>query len=135
MKFRPRFSLRTLFIAVALLSIPMGWLVSQRSLVVKRQQFLAELRHNGGYYYDQDSYSKPESWLPSIPFWRHAMGDRACVSINLPIDWSQDMADSAIDLFPETPFILYQKPENRSISINLKPGSKPGARENSWITE
>jgi hypothetical protein len=40
MRIQPRFSLRTLLVAIALLSIPMGWLAYQLSWIRQRHEFL-----------------------------------------------------------------------------------------------
>jgi hypothetical protein len=43
----PRFRLRTLLIAIALLSIPMGWVAYQLNWIRQRHALLAEAKNNG----------------------------------------------------------------------------------------
>jgi hypothetical protein len=42
MKFRPRFSLRTLFVLVAIASVPMGWVAYQLNWIRQRHEFLMD---------------------------------------------------------------------------------------------
>jgi hypothetical protein len=43
MKLRPRFSLRTLLVLIALISIPLGWVAHQLNWIKQRREFA--LRH------------------------------------------------------------------------------------------
>ena len=40
MRFRPRFSLRTLFVLVAIVSVPLGWMAYQLNWIRQRHEFL-----------------------------------------------------------------------------------------------
>ncbi len=47
-RFRPRFSLRTLFVALTIASIALGWLAWQANIVRHRQQMRAQIEAAGG---------------------------------------------------------------------------------------
>ena len=46
MKFRPRFRLRTLFLLVAIASVPMGWVAYQLNWIHQRKEFYARYKMN-----------------------------------------------------------------------------------------
>ena len=45
MKFRPRFSLRMVFVLIALISLPMGWVAYQLNWIRQRHEFLSKQVH------------------------------------------------------------------------------------------
>jgi len=47
MRFRPRFSLRTLFVLVTILALPMGWLALQARIMHHRRDMRALIEANG----------------------------------------------------------------------------------------
>jgi hypothetical protein len=48
---RPQFCLRTLFVAVTILAIPLGWLAWQAETGHHRELMLATIKANGGNFY------------------------------------------------------------------------------------
>ncbi len=120
----PRFSLRALFVLIAVLCIPLVWLLSERRFVQQRQQFLAKLpMNNSGNWINGDPYltlSLPNartSYLQNIPSLRRMLGDHICFSLLLPGNYDLAQIEEAITLFPEAAYIRRNDPERGSVDI------------------
>ena len=90
----PRFSLRTLFVLVALLSIPLGWVAYQLNWIRQRHQFLeTKVRTRFGVDLVEDKH---------LPWPLRLFGETSQSSLYLVIN-QKDMGD-AETLFPEARF-------------------------------
>ena len=100
---RFHFSLRTLFVVVAITGIWLGW---QRHLVSERKKILQWLELNQGFAYFED---KRFAGVPAtIPFWRLWMGDQAYTSIALRQGYvSVEEEARTKTLFPEANVYVY----------------------------
>jgi hypothetical protein len=104
-----RFSLRTLFVLVAIAGITVGWLQLQRNLIHQRQTFLAKLpepcRH-WSHTWAWVAEHKVSSKCPpqSVSYVRKWLGDAAYYQILLPEDHFNDLIGEANRLFPEAMF-------------------------------
>ena len=90
-----QFSLRTLLIAVALLSIPMAYVGRRVQIVQERKAMLSRIRSvDGGI-----CGASPMSGL------RGLLGDKAIVVIGLPVKTGYDERLTIRDLFPEAQIV------------------------------
>ncbi|HZZ26918.1 MAG TPA: hypothetical protein VFE46_02830 [Pirellulales bacterium] len=88
---RPRFSLRTLFVLIALISLPMAWVAYQRNWIRQRHVFLAGEDHLAfGYKFNGED-------VAVIPMSLRIFGESPIYSINVKKD---DFAEIK-QLFPE----------------------------------
>jgi hypothetical protein len=105
----PRFSLRLLLLAVAVLC---AWLAWERSVVVRRRVARSRLEELGARVrvFDGvvDAFADPflgpprKARIPSVPWLRALLGDEPIESIELPEqDFSFDQARSVSRRFPE----------------------------------
>ncbi len=100
MRYRPRFTLRTIFALILFVSIPMGWFAYQIHWIHARRTFVeryGEIRHIG-------PYSQPQAPWPLYLF-----GERGYWGIMSP----PALIDDAHSLFPEAGF--YADPDQRPI--------------------
>jgi len=90
-----RYRLRTLFVAVLLLAIPLGWIAVQLKWIHDRRERLEWIKDGRAYYI----YAPDE---PSISFWRRWMGDRNIEQLMLVQEQvSQAELEEIRSLFPE----------------------------------
>jgi hypothetical protein len=86
----PRFSLRTLLIAIALLSIPMGWVACQLNWIRQRREFM--LLHGS-------SVRDPQKPNSKLPWSLRAFGEQGYdYLLRIPADFVSE----ATALFPES---------------------------------
>ena len=106
---RPRFSLRVLLLALAVLC---AWLAWERSAVVRRRAARSRLEELGARVrpFDGvvDAFADPflgpprKASIPTVPWLRALLGDEPIESIELPEeDFSFDQARSVSRRFPE----------------------------------
>jgi hypothetical protein len=98
-----RFSLRIAFVALTIISLPMGWLGYQLNLI-RREVFLKNLRANSREKYTFWTVSElGDKWepKPQIPSVRRVLGDQPYSRLILPAHFGPDLIDKANDLFPE----------------------------------
>ena len=101
MRFRPRFSLRTLLIGLALLSIPMAWVAYQLNWIRQRHEFLANPNVAG--------FNRGSWVVADTPWQLKLFGEydaTACLSVPL------ELADEARRLFPGVS-IVQQDPSTK----------------------
>jgi len=112
MKFRPRFSLRTLFVLVTIIAIGLGWLEHERRIVTQRGQLIDEINKtypSGIMFSSKDTPEADETtWL------RKQLGDFSYGLIILPEDASDDLVQRTKSLFPNS----YQKQDQRLHKLN-----------------
>jgi hypothetical protein len=118
MRFRPRFSLRTLFVLVAIIGVALGLLYRERRIVAERKRlfeeiasktFLGEMRIYLPYML---SAAKP----PKVTWLQRQLGDYDYGAIVLPYDASEDMIQRTKHLFShayqmgplDKPFVLHE---------------------------
>ena len=114
MKFRLRFSLRTLFITVTFVAIFLFWIMWQEKIVRHRQLLLRDLeaartdlydpynpvqRQNGPLYLYELRFWAGD--FPSVPWYRKVLGDRAKSSFDLPVAMSPERVQEYCQAFPE----------------------------------
>jgi hypothetical protein len=99
------FSLRTMFLAVLLLAIAIGWVTSERRFVLQRKALAKEFRDRIGPVGYIGPHSNPE---PTIPFWRRWMGDEPCHAIDVPYGAPEYDFRRAEQFFPEAK--IYSSP-------------------------
>src|SRR5262245_40832368 len=94
MKFRPRFSLRMLLLAIALLSIPMAWVAYQLNWIRQRHEFREQKTHY---------VSRIEPDNTEAPWSLQIFGEGGEESI-----WIENESDraQAAKLFPESQIIV-----------------------------
>jgi hypothetical protein len=98
MKFRPRFTLRTLFIAIALIAAACGWTISQKRLVDRRNAWYEWAMQSTG---TRSIEVQPRPlWEFPIPFIRNKMGDSFYPEIVMRRA-SDDQLEKIRALFPE----------------------------------
>ena len=103
MKFRPRFSLRMLFVAIACFGI---WLGLEVHSISMRKKWLDHIVAAGGGFRSSDAirdYSGPGVPVPQVSWVRRLLGDQAIYAINVSIDgedWNHDV-ERTKDVFPE----------------------------------
>src|SRR5262245_23260191 len=115
MRFRPRFSLRTMLIAVCLVALLLGWLTSEWRLARARRDWFerlnAEADAGGGAFtreavrFDPCMYPKPPEadWKPMpIPIWRRWLGDQSFALVKAPDTLSKSEALGLSAFFPES---------------------------------
>ena len=99
-----RFSLRTLFVLVAVISVPLGWFAYQLNWVRERNEFINGLQaasrekacwtlaEVGGHLDDKRQVS----------FIRELLGDQAYSRLLLPANFDTFLVSKANNLFPES---------------------------------
>ena len=100
----PRYSLRTLFAAVTIFAVWLGW---ELSFIRQRKQYIEWVVTNGGFVSSPEEMQRSSN--PSrpnaarIPFWRSWLGDHPIGGIAIPdLDISENDKMKAADrLFPE----------------------------------
>ena len=91
----PRFGLRTLFVLITLISLPIGWIAYQLNWIRQRHEFLhrtldAEIDYSGPVLY------------PKCPWPLNLFGEQAHDIVFTP----QRTADEARRLFPEAQIVI-----------------------------
>jgi len=99
MRFRPRFSLRTLFVLVTLAGIACAWVAYQLDWIRQRKAVLQNVRYAGPAQYLLNP--RPHT---GVPFYRKWLGDVETQRIDA---WSLADADRANALFPELQQLFY----------------------------
>jgi hypothetical protein len=101
------FSLRTLFVLMAVVGIGLVWLNGELRLIRQRKDCarLIEGRGGGCGIVWQSTWRAPDSDRTDlrksrIPWWRTALGDDSAISITVPVG-EADLFDRARDCFPE----------------------------------
>ena len=90
----PRFSLRTLFVLITLISIPLGWVAYQLNWIRQRRAFVEEFQsYNGLPFIRVDPRYPP----PECPWSISLFGESPRDDIRVP----KQYADEARRLFPE----------------------------------
>ena len=103
MRFRPRFSLRTLLIVVAVLGI---WLGLEVRPVQIRKQWLKTIDAGGGDIYFADTYRETRyrpgtlPIPPEISWFRRLLGDRAVLQLTIVTSDPSDKERSDVEIAP-----------------------------------
>src|SRR5262245_22282515 len=95
-----QFGLRTLFIIVTLLAIPLGYLGRQAKIVSDRQAMLARIRKDHGKYGRDVCYWQPFKGSP-ISWIREQLGDQKVDFIDPPRSLEPLEISKIQKLFPE----------------------------------
>jgi hypothetical protein len=112
-----RFSLRTLFVVVTVLSIWLGW---QAKIVRDRKAAMVEINGVGGSYTHEKLWPNAPNELPArIPFWRKWLGDRPVEAIFIRSD--RPVTASLDTLFPEARIERYLPDPNWGKDRGLVP--------------
>ena len=101
-----QFRLRTLFVAVTLLAVPMGYVGGQVKVVRERKAWLSTIRDRGGNVVTVQMvglYFKPREPISSFREW---LGDIAIQGMQLPTDTKADDVDRIKIAFPESDITL-----------------------------
>ena len=101
----PRFSLRTLFALIALISIPLSWLGFQVHKVHERKKWLSQIEAGGGYAYMTDELRAQYPVLSAdlrqeVSWIGRLLGDRPVASIIFVVSDPKDMAKRRSELAP-----------------------------------
>ena len=115
-----RFSLRTLFVLVAVFCVAAKAWTSLRdfNLIQQRKQFTSDLNQIGsskGGTWDGHAYLTLNSRDQTLTTWRRFLNDHSYAEIELPIKCGHDLIDRATALFPEAQVCQWQevgKPTN-----------------------
>jgi len=114
MKFRPRFTLRTLFVAIACLGVWLGCEVRTFRTVRERNEWLEHIVAKSATIVssnDARASAAPNVPVPEISWLRRLLGDRAISTISISVDekdWERDFEKTKA-LFPEAVTPLYTK--------------------------
>jgi hypothetical protein len=118
MKFRPRFSLRTLFLIVTVAAAVLGWLDWQRRIVIQRRQLMDELNACITWPQAYRVQGGPDKWMhfdTDQPTWvQKEFGDVSYGIIILPENASDDLVRRTKYLFPNA----YQERSGRFQKLN-----------------
>jgi hypothetical protein len=106
MKFRPRFGLRTLFLAITAISVWLGW---QCSIARERKHWFAT------YFTTERGCAYPECfdgrpYKPSVNWMRQILGDQACACIDLPGNAPDQFVRDVRHAFPEAYIKMCERP-------------------------
>jgi hypothetical protein len=104
-----QFSLGTLFVVVTVFALWLGW---QAKIVRDRKNFLMMLNDYEAAQIENLPPGSPVSIAinypsfeePTLPFWRHWMGDKARGVILLPVNATDEHLRMARELFPEVKY-------------------------------
>jgi hypothetical protein len=100
MGIKPRYTLRVLFVLVALIAGATAWIVSQIRFVHEREAFRDRLwASHGDFEWVSDK-------IPTIPWWREWAGDVGVEHIRVPYSCESQFRSDAMRLFPEAQFIV-----------------------------
>jgi hypothetical protein len=102
MKFRPRFSLRTLLVLIALISIPLGWLAYQLNWIRERHKMLTQELPREYQEYREYNKTQPAILRPA-PWPLRIFGEQGIVVIGVP----KSQAERAAELFPEAAVAIF----------------------------
>jgi hypothetical protein len=94
MRFRPRFTLRTLFIAIALISVLMAWVAYERHWIQQRHEFLR--KHCASW--TSNSNNDP---IVQPPWHLRLFGERGLLGIKCQDSLAPEARAEARALFPE----------------------------------
>ena len=81
-RFKPRYSLRALFVAVTLLALWLGWEV--HIVQMRKDSWTRILAAGGEITWEdlfEDEHPDPGPWIPRVPWYRRLLGDRAARTI------------------------------------------------------
>lgn len=92
----PRYSLRTLFVLIFVIAVPLGWVNSQRNIVKARKRWAQNVVSRGG-----STYPLTSTPPPPLPWYRTVFGDRPVVRINMYRHYLRADLDEIKSLFPE----------------------------------
>ncbi len=99
------FSLRTLFVLVAVLAIPLGYIAHERSVASNRLALIGWIHtHAGGFYTpapQRTDFDFVMCGSPAVPYFRDLFGDRAMFAFWLPPLTSYRMRQRFLEAFPE----------------------------------
>src|SRR5262245_5118943 len=104
MRFRPRYSLRMLFVAITLFALWLGWEVRRVQL---RKGWVAHIQAAGGNVLWSDVVleklpAKDSGFAPEISWYRRLLGDRAVCVLNVAVPNDSDPElGAARSVFPE----------------------------------
>src|SRR5262249_27569148 len=107
---RPRFSLRMLFVAVAILSLPLGWTGYPQNWIRERHSFFLKEQPDGG------SIGRG-SLPPNAPWSLRLFGERGVKEL-----WVfREDKERATQLFPEAKILIWKAPyiDNASRAYSL----------------
>jgi hypothetical protein len=114
MRFRPRFSLQTLFILVAIASIPMGWIAWQVRVVAERRDIKAMLKERNLGVNGLPTFVPPDQ-EPSVPWYRKRLGDSTTAGVYLNSNaFSPSEIQNIKDVYPEIIFQIVDVPLTKS---------------------
>jgi hypothetical protein len=100
----PRFRLRTLLIAIALLSIPMGWAAWQLHIVQERKAIRAMLKARNSQLSGLEAFTNND---PKLRWYRTMLGDVTTGNIYLDGDeFTKAEIDRIIAALPEIDFAI-----------------------------
>jgi hypothetical protein len=101
-----RFSLRALFVIVAVTSVTAWWWTRQLNWIRERHKFLATLSVDWGgerlYFTLSETGLQSRPVQPPPPLVSRILGEPAYSMIGLPAKYGQDLIDRASYLFPES---------------------------------
>ena len=98
------FSLRTMFLALTVLSMPLGYVTWQVKIVRDRNELGHLVGCAGGYFtiHTYDAKAAPELRYPArAPWLRRLLGDRLYSSVGVPMSISEADFQRVIAAFPE----------------------------------
>src|SRR5690349_12514953 len=98
---RPKFALKTLFVAITPICVFLYWVETQRAIVKERADFYSRLRESSLFLDRTWALSNGASNPEDVPWIRQLLGDRAFYQIDLPANCDANTQSSALTLFPE----------------------------------
>ena len=101
-----QFGLGTLFVAVLLVAILLGWVTSERRFVLHRKALIEEFNDRIGPVGYLGPYCNQER--RTIPFWRHWMGDEPRPCIDVPYGAPKNDFKAPDSCFPRPRFIRFR---------------------------
>jgi hypothetical protein len=101
MRFRPRYSLRTLFALVAIISLPIGWVTCQLRWIHQRHEFLRTQVYAKWPVSWPNGRTITWDWDGPAPWSLRIFGEQSLAGTELTIPRQQ--LETAHKLFPEVP--------------------------------
>ncbi len=106
---RFQFSLRTLLIAVTLLSLPLGWIGWQVRIVQHRKAIKEMLRERNLGLGGLPNFVPPDQW-PTLPWYRTFLGDDTWPGVYLDGDeFTREEVRQIKEAFPDVKFLIAQE--------------------------